>query len=115
MDVSRLRDVNAQKGIIFSTSGFQSGALDFAAAKHIATVAIVDGKWLSQTRAAGGDLRSRHPGNTSTRMPESECGHFTLSGTQIRVTTFRPIRLCGADRELWSPDATRIREDQGSH
>lgn len=51
---SKLRDVNAQKGILFSTSGFQSGALDFATAKHIATVAIVDGKWLYQTRAAGG-------------------------------------------------------------
>lgn len=51
---SKLRDVNAQKGILFSTSGFQSGALDFAAAKRIATVAIVDGKWLYQTRAAGG-------------------------------------------------------------
>jgi hypothetical protein len=36
------------------TSGFQSGALEFAAAKRIATVAIVDGEWLYQTRAAGG-------------------------------------------------------------
>jgi restriction system protein len=51
---SKLRDVNAQKGMVFSTSGFQSGALEFAAAKHIATVAVVRGEWLYETRAAGG-------------------------------------------------------------
>jgi restriction system protein len=51
---SKLRDVNAQKGMLFSTSGFQSGALEFAAAKHIATVAVVQGEWLYETRAAGG-------------------------------------------------------------
>lgn len=51
---SKLRDVNAQKGILFSTSGFQSGALEFAASKHIATVAVVHGEWLYETRSAGG-------------------------------------------------------------
>ena len=50
---SKLRDVNAQKGILFSTSGFQSGAIEFAAAKHIATVTVVQGDWLYETRAAG--------------------------------------------------------------
>lgn len=50
---SKLRDVNAQKAMIFSPSGFQRGALEYAAAKNIATVAIVEGQWLYQTRAAG--------------------------------------------------------------
>ena len=50
---SKLRDVNAQKAMLFSTSGFQSGALEFAAAKHIATVTVVEGDWLYETRAAG--------------------------------------------------------------
>lgn len=49
---SKLRDVNAQKAMLFSTSGFQSGALGFAAAKHIATIAVVEGEWLYETRAA---------------------------------------------------------------
>ncbi len=40
--------------ILFSTSGFQSGALEFAASKHIATVAVVQGEWLYETRAVGG-------------------------------------------------------------
>ena len=39
--------------MLFSTSGFQSGAIEFASAKHIATVSIVEGKWLYETRAAG--------------------------------------------------------------
>lgn len=49
---SKLRDVNAQKAMLFSTSGFQSGALEFAAAKHIGTITVVQGDWLYETRAA---------------------------------------------------------------
>ena len=48
---SKHRDVNAQKAIIFSTSGFQSGALEFAATKHIASVTVVDGSWLYETKS----------------------------------------------------------------
>src|SRR6185503_1264224 len=50
---SKLRDVNAQKGMLFSTSGFQSGALEFAETKHIATITVVEGHWLYETKAAG--------------------------------------------------------------
>ena len=50
---SKLRDVNAQKAMLFSTSGFQAGAIEFASVKHIASVAIVEGKWLYETRSAG--------------------------------------------------------------
>ena len=48
---SKLRDCNAQKAMIFSTSGFQSGALDFASAKNIATITIVNGVWLYETKS----------------------------------------------------------------
>ena len=51
---AKLRDVNAQKGMLFSTSGFQSGAVEFASAKRIATVAVIEGEWVFETRAAGG-------------------------------------------------------------
>ena len=49
---SKLRDTNAQKAMFFSTSGFQSGALEFATAKGIATITIVEGAWLYETRSA---------------------------------------------------------------
>ena len=63
---SKIRDVNAQKGMLFSTSGFQSGAIEFASAKHIATVSIVEGKWLYETRAAG-PARAEPPSMVSCR------------------------------------------------
>lgn len=62
---SKLRDVNAQKAMLFSTSGFQSGALEFAAAKHIATVTVVEGDWLYETRAGGAGRQSLLRGSTS--------------------------------------------------
>jgi restriction system protein len=39
--------------MIFATCGFQSGALKFAEAYGIATVAFVDGTFLYETRGAG--------------------------------------------------------------
>jgi restriction system protein len=41
--LSKMHSVGAQKGIIFSTSGFQSGATDFAAVHGIALVELLDG------------------------------------------------------------------------
>lgn len=48
----KLRDVGGHKGILFSTSGFQSGAITYAAARGIATVTVVAGQWLFETKAA---------------------------------------------------------------
>lgn len=50
---AKLQDVKAHKALIFSTSGFQSGALEYASAYGIATVTFIEGKALYQTRAAG--------------------------------------------------------------
>ena len=49
----KLRDVGAHKGMLFSTSGFQSGAIKYAAAHGIATVTVVSGQWLFETKGAG--------------------------------------------------------------
>jgi restriction system protein len=50
---AKVRDVGAHKGMLFSTSGFQSGALKYAKAHGLATVAVVKGAWLYMTRAEG--------------------------------------------------------------
>lgn len=50
---AKLNDVGAHKGIIFSTSGFQRGALEYASTYGIATVTFIDGKMLYETRDAG--------------------------------------------------------------
>jgi restriction system protein len=48
----RLRAVGGHKGMLFSTSGFQSGAVRFAAERGLATVTVIAGAWLFETRAA---------------------------------------------------------------
>ena len=40
---SKLRDTGAHKGMIFSTSGFQSGAIEFGTKRGIALIDVADG------------------------------------------------------------------------
>lgn len=47
---SKLCDVGANKAMIFSTSGFQKGALEYAASRGIATITFIDGKSNYHTR-----------------------------------------------------------------
>lgn len=49
----KLRAVRGHKGMLFSTSGFQKGAILLAGARGIATVTVLDGRWLYETRSAG--------------------------------------------------------------
>ena len=48
---AKLQDVNAQKAMMFTTCGFQSGALEYAKSKNIATVTFVEGKSLYKTKS----------------------------------------------------------------
>ncbi|MCX6007025.1 MAG: restriction endonuclease [Chloroflexi bacterium] len=47
----KLRDTGAHKGILFATSGFQKGAISYAKAHGIATVTVINGSWLYETRS----------------------------------------------------------------
>ncbi|MGE1075860.1 restriction endonuclease [Pseudomonas fragariae (ex Marin et al. 2024)] len=47
----RMRSIGAQKGALFTTSSFQSGALKYAQRHNIATVKIVDGTSTYMTRS----------------------------------------------------------------
>jgi len=51
---SKLLSVGAQKGMVFSSSGFQSGALEFAKAHGIATVQLAEGRTSYFTKSLGG-------------------------------------------------------------
>jgi len=44
-------DVSAHKAMMFATCGFQSGALDYARQKGIATITFVRGEFLYETRS----------------------------------------------------------------
>lgn len=50
---SKIQSVGAHKGVVFSTSGFQSGALEFAQTHGIATVQLADGRSSYFTKAYG--------------------------------------------------------------
>jgi len=50
---AKMQDVKAHKAIIFATCGFQTGALEYAKAYGIATVAFVKGAFLYGTKDAG--------------------------------------------------------------
>lgn len=52
----KLQETGAHKGMIFATSGFQRGALDFATEHGIATVTVQDGKTNYHTRSFGPDV-----------------------------------------------------------
>ena len=49
----RVRSTGAHKGALFSTSGFQSGALEYARIHGIATVTMVDGQSTYMTKSLG--------------------------------------------------------------
>ena len=49
----KIRDVGAHKGMVFSTAGFQRGAINYATERGIATVTFVDGSLTYVTRSRG--------------------------------------------------------------
>ena len=76
---ARLLDVGAHKGMLFSTSGFQKGALKYATAHRIAAIAVVDGRWLYETKNIGSGLVEPPPWErfdayAGIRMTSTEAG-----------------------------------------
>lgn len=50
----RIRELGCQKGMIFATSGFQSGAISYALEHGIALITVVEGKSTYHTRSMDG-------------------------------------------------------------
>ncbi len=49
---SKMQSVGAHKGVMFSTSGFQRGAVDFAKTHGIALVSVTEGRFMYETKSA---------------------------------------------------------------
>ena len=47
----RIKSLGAQKGILFSTSKFQSGCIEYAEQHGIALVRLIEGKYLYETKS----------------------------------------------------------------
>lgn len=100
---AKIRDVHAHKGMLFSTSGYQSGAIEYARVYGIATVTVIEGQWLYETRAAGS--------RPSTRPPSSRFDPFAgilVNSSEKRISchTVDFARL-GALSEWLSPHLPR--------
>jgi restriction system protein len=79
---SKLRDVGAHKAMIFSTAGFQRGAVDYARERGIATVTFIDGRLTYETK--GVDAQSDPP--PWANVPRF-CGWLlTAEGTSMQVS-----------------------------
>ncbi|MBK9981062.1 MAG: restriction endonuclease [Saprospiraceae bacterium] len=48
---SKMLDVGAQKAMMFSTSGFQMGAIEYSKDKAIALITFIQGDWLYENRS----------------------------------------------------------------
>ncbi len=58
---AKMREVEANKAMVFSASGFQSGAIKYATSKNIALVNFVEGSFLYQTRSVNSSGTSTPP------------------------------------------------------
>jgi restriction system protein len=74
----RLRDTGAHKGMLFSTGGFQKGALSYAADNGIATITVLDRQCLYETESIRGKTVPpqwiKHPRFAGQRVSSTESG-----------------------------------------
>jgi restriction system protein len=82
---ARLQDVKAHKAMMFATCGFQSGALDYATAYGIATIAFVNGLFTYETKAVG--AAADNPPPPWARIPEYTGIFMSRSDSKIRCRT----------------------------
>ncbi|MFG5379816.1 restriction endonuclease [Yoonia sp. R2-816] len=79
---AKAQAVGAQKSIVFSTSGFQSGAVEFAASAGVALVVFVDGKATYFTRSREALSEAHYPPDLpefAGQMVRAEANKTTIS------------------------------------
>lgn len=77
----KIQTTDSQKGMVFSTSGFQRGAIQFATSCGIALVTLVDGKFNYETRSMGTD---QEPSGW-VDLPRYMGLFLTMNGTAIGI------------------------------
>ena len=99
---AKAQAVGAQKSIVFSTSGFQSGAVDFASSANIALVIFVDGKSTYVTRSREPLSEANYPPDLpkfAGQMVRAEDHKITIS----TITDERVIPLA----DWFAPERSR--------
>lgn len=78
---AKAHDVGAQKCLIFSTSGFQVGAIEFAKSARIGLVNFIDGRLTYVTRSMGDVPVNSHPSDLPEfvgQILQAETGKISL-------------------------------------
>jgi Restriction endonuclease len=93
--LTKLQSTGAQKGVVVATTGFQSGALDFAKAHGIACVRLVDNAWTYITRhttATPPALTGVYSGYAMTLGGDGDYDFTLLTGSSdnTRLTLITP-------------------------
>lgn len=88
---SRMQSIGAQKGMIFSTSGFQKGAIDFAKIHGIALIRVTDSASSYVTRTLD------HSTNAKPRPWLDLPDHM---GWMITSKGEKSVGVCRIDRDL---------------
>lgn len=81
----KLQSTGAQKGVVVAASGFQSGALEYATAHHIACIRLVDNAWTYLTRYA-----------TSTQPPAPTGTYYGYAVTPDGEGDYNVVLLNGS-------------------
>ncbi len=83
---SKLQETGSHKGIIFSTSGFQRGAIEYAAEHGIALITFVEGIHTYNTRSVEDVPRSYLPAD----LPKYAGYLATPTDTGLSISTISP-------------------------
>jgi restriction system protein len=90
----RIRSLGAHKGMLFATTGFQSGAIKYAKAHGIALVKITEGEACYETRSAEPTLAPswlNFPKFMGWHIYENENVNISLSAIQFTENNFLTI------------------------
>lgn len=78
---NKIQDTDSQKGMMFSTAGFQQGAIEFAESRRIALVTFVDGKFNYETRS----IRTNQEASGWVDFPRYGGVFLTMNGIAIGI------------------------------
>lgn len=86
---SKILDVGAHKGMVFSTSGFQKGAISYATSKGIAAISFFEGQYLYETRS----LYPPYKPPSHLQFPKFAGSMFSGDENRFTVSTFDESNL----------------------
>ena len=86
---AKAQAIGAQKSIVFSTSGFQRGAVEFATSASIALVIFVDGKLTYFTRSSEPLSKARYPPD----LPDFAGQMIEFEGNKTKISTIVDDRV----------------------